>query len=429
MGAQSPGMPRAVIASTRRAVRLDPGPHPGQLDLPPGAQLGIAEDGRHDVAAMRRRVRVVAADANRTCDCAAAAWATDPATSTRAPAALVQGKALRVRRRDEELETGTQEPVHPVGVLAEPVPESLVREVDERKEPPVFNEIADLPPQPRRGIDAGRVVTRAVEQHDIAGRRLAERREQGVALLADTVGFLTILVINIQSIRELAIAASLGVGVVIITNLFLLPIILSSLRLPPAYGEWVTARRARTDRIWARISAEMKPGPSLIVIAVWLGLGAWGYYQSQKIKIGDLFAGVPELRQDSRYNRDTSIITSKFSIGVDILSVLVESAPNGCVDYDVVNLMDQFDVGSVAVESSKRDTSTRARFPSLARARAAMPGAGSRAVTIRPRSTSGVVAIPIPASISTACAPCDSSPISTMSSKSGSGYRVGTCRS
>jgi predicted RND superfamily exporter protein len=165
----------------------------------------------------------------------------------------------------------------------------------------------------------------------------------GVALLADTVGFLTILVINIQSIRELAIAASLGVGVIIITNLFLLPIILSSLRLPPAYGEWVTARRTRTDRIWARISAEMKPGPSLIVIAVWLGLGAWGFYQSQKIKIGDLFAGVPELRQDSRYNRDTRIITSKFSIGVDILSVLVESAPNGCVDYDVVSLMDQFE--------------------------------------------------------------------------------------
>jgi predicted RND superfamily exporter protein len=54
----------------------------------------------------------------------------------------------------------------------------------------------------------------------------------GVALLADTVGFLTILVIKIQSIRELGIAASLGVCVIIVTNLFLLPIILSSLQLP-----------------------------------------------------------------------------------------------------------------------------------------------------------------------------------------------------
>jgi len=84
----------------------------------------------------------------------------------------------------------------------------------------------------------------------------------GVALIADTFGFLTILEIKIQSIRELAISASLGVCVIIITNLFLLPIILSSLRLPPTYGEWVAKRRAGTDRIWARISSEMKPGPS-----------------------------------------------------------------------------------------------------------------------------------------------------------------------
>jgi len=165
----------------------------------------------------------------------------------------------------------------------------------------------------------------------------------GVALLADTVGFLTILVINIQSIRELAIEASLGVCVIIITNLFLLPIILSSLRLPAAYAEWVAAKRARTDRIWARISTEMRPGPSLAVIAVWVALGAWGFWESRQIKIGDLFAGVPELRQESRYNRDTRVITSKFSIGVDILSVVVESVPNGCVDYDVITLMDQFE--------------------------------------------------------------------------------------
>jgi predicted RND superfamily exporter protein len=165
----------------------------------------------------------------------------------------------------------------------------------------------------------------------------------GLALITDTIGFLTIFVIKIESLRELAIAASLGVGIIIITDLFLLPIILSSLRLPPAYGEWVASRRAGTDRIWARISAEMKPFPSLIVIATCLALGVWGWHKSQQVKIGDLFAGVPELRQDSRYNQDTRVITTAFSIGVDILSVVVESVPNGCVDYDVVALMDQFE--------------------------------------------------------------------------------------
>ncbi len=170
-----------------------------------------------------------------------------------------------------------------------------------------------------------------------------------VALIADTIGFLTILEIKIQSIRELAISASLGVCVIIITNLFLLPIILSSLRLPRAYGEWVAARRAGTDRIWARLTAALKPGPSLLIIVVWFALGVWGWSKAQQIKIGDLFAGVPELRQDSRYNRDTQVITTKFSIGVDIISVLVEAPPNSCVDHDVVALMDEFELAMRAV--------------------------------------------------------------------------------
>jgi len=165
----------------------------------------------------------------------------------------------------------------------------------------------------------------------------------GVALLADTVGFLTILVIKIQSIRELGIAASLGVCVIIVTNLFLLPIILSSLQLPRAYNEWVTKRRAGTDRIWARIAGEMKPIPSLIVIVVWVAFGVWGWFKARQVQIGDLFAGVPELRQTSRYNQDTRVITSKFSIGVDTLTVIAEAVPDGCVDFDVVSLMDQFE--------------------------------------------------------------------------------------
>jgi hypothetical protein len=165
----------------------------------------------------------------------------------------------------------------------------------------------------------------------------------GVALLADTVGFLTILVIKIQSIRELGIAASLGVCVIIVTNLFLLPIILSSLQLPRAYNEWVTKRRAGTDRIWARIAGEMKPLPSLLVIVVWVAFGVWGWFKAKQVQIGDLHAGVPELRQTSRYNQDTRVITSKFSIGVDTLTVIAEAVPDGCVDFDVVSLMDQFE--------------------------------------------------------------------------------------
>jgi hypothetical protein len=74
-----------------------------------------------------------------------------------------------------------------------------------------------------------------------------------------------------------------------------------------------------------------------------LALGAWGYWKSADVRIGDTQAGVPELRPESRYNTDTRVITTKFSIGVDVLSVIVETIPNGCVDYDVVALMDRFE--------------------------------------------------------------------------------------
>ncbi|PAW62314.1 MAG: RND transporter [Opitutia bacterium Tous-C1TDCM] len=164
-----------------------------------------------------------------------------------------------------------------------------------------------------------------------------------VALLTDTVGFITMLVIKIPTIQELAITASLGVSVIVITNFFLLPILLSYLRLPTSYGQWVAQRRAKGDALWERLAKGMKPKPSMVIIVLCFALGSWGFWKSSEVRIGDTQAGVPELRPDSRYNRDTQVIVSKFSIGVDILSVIVESVPNGCVDHEVVALIDRFE--------------------------------------------------------------------------------------
>jgi predicted RND superfamily exporter protein len=164
-----------------------------------------------------------------------------------------------------------------------------------------------------------------------------------VALLTDTVGFITMLVIKIPTIHELAITASLGVAVIIVTNFFLLPILLSYLRLPSTYARWVAERRAHTDVVWERLAKGMRPKPSMIIIAVCLAVGIWAYFKAEEVRIGDTQSGVPELRANSRYNTDSRLITQKFSIGVDILSVIVETVPNGCVDYDVVSLMDRFE--------------------------------------------------------------------------------------
>ena len=50
-----------------------------------------------------------------------------------------------------------------------------------------------------------------------------------VALVSDGIGFITLYLIDVGVIRELAIAASIGVAVVILTNLIIVPIVLSYL--------------------------------------------------------------------------------------------------------------------------------------------------------------------------------------------------------
>ena len=66
----------------------------------------------------------------------------------------------------------------PGRVLAQPVAEPLVGEVDQRQQPSRLHDIPDLPPQVRRRIHARRVVARAVEEHDVAGRGALERGQQ-----------------------------------------------------------------------------------------------------------------------------------------------------------------------------------------------------------------------------------------------------------
>ncbi|HSD75176.1 MAG TPA: MMPL family transporter [Steroidobacteraceae bacterium] len=163
-----------------------------------------------------------------------------------------------------------------------------------------------------------------------------------VALLADLVGFVTILLIPVQVIREMAITASLGVGVVILTDLILLPVLVSHVRFDPGYRSRIERRAATLARFWAWLGGVANRGPAAVVIALSILLAVAGAYKGRETPIGDTQAGVPELRPDSRYNVDSDIITRKFSIGVDILNVIVETEPDGCIDYDVLSAMDAF---------------------------------------------------------------------------------------
>lgn len=163
-----------------------------------------------------------------------------------------------------------------------------------------------------------------------------------IALASDTIGFLTILLIKIRVIQEIAITASLGVAVIILTNLFLVPVVLSYLRYPPDYNERLHRRAKHMAGFWRALSQASAPKPAAAIVLVAAVLGVVGFWKGRDVKIGDLHPGVPELRAESRYNVDSAVITSKFSIGVDILNVIVETKPEGCVDHSVMTTIDEF---------------------------------------------------------------------------------------
>ena len=163
-----------------------------------------------------------------------------------------------------------------------------------------------------------------------------------IALLADLVGFITILYIPVQVIQEMAITASIGVAIVILTDLVLLPVLVSFVKFDPGYRARVERRNITLQRWWHKLSVITEKGPSAAIIAVAALLGIVGFYIGRGAVIGDATAGVPELRPDSRYNLDTRVITKEFSIGVDILTVIVETQQPACVSHTLMKAIDNF---------------------------------------------------------------------------------------
>jgi predicted RND superfamily exporter protein len=166
-----------------------------------------------------------------------------------------------------------------------------------------------------------------------------------IALLSDTVGFLTIMFIKIRIIQELAITASIGVAVIILTNLLLLPVLLSwvQLRNPEAYREKLLTKAHEISPFWMWLTNSTEPRRAAAAIATSVVLFIIGFWIAQDMKIGDSEVGVPELRPEARYNQDAVLISEKFSLGVDLLTVVAETVPNACTEnYRVMESIDRF---------------------------------------------------------------------------------------
>ena len=166
-----------------------------------------------------------------------------------------------------------------------------------------------------------------------------------VALLAGCIGFAAIMVIPIAMVRELAITATVGVALTILTDLVLLPVLLSytKLRNLDRKREFRLRQLTRFDRVWAALSKLSKPTAAAIVIAIGLATWFFAWQHGNRVMIGDAQQGVAELHPDARYNRDAVLISEKFALGVDILNVIAESGPSACTtSYRAMETIDRF---------------------------------------------------------------------------------------
>ena len=164
-----------------------------------------------------------------------------------------------------------------------------------------------------------------------------------VALISDAVGFVTLLLIEIEVIRELGIAASVGVGVIILTNLMLLPILMSYIGISRGAVERNRNLANRPQKLWLTISRFAHPTVAPISIVLAIGAFAFGIYHGKNVAIGDLDPGAPELRADSRYNLDNQFIIENYSTSSDILVVMVKTPAERCSAYETMEAIDQLE--------------------------------------------------------------------------------------
>ncbi len=166
------------------------------------------------------------------------------------------------------------------------------------------------------------------------------------ALLADAVGFAVLLVIDIPAIRELAVAAAIGVAVLIFTNLMLLPILLSYAGVSAEAAHRSFRAESSGDvrhPLWAWLDRFTRPRWAAAAVAAGSLLLAGGIAVSKHLAIGDLDQGAPELRADSRYNRDVAFVNAAYGASSDVLAVMVKTPPGECTRLRTIEKVDNLE--------------------------------------------------------------------------------------
>ncbi|MBK7729611.1 MAG: MMPL family transporter [Gammaproteobacteria bacterium] len=166
------------------------------------------------------------------------------------------------------------------------------------------------------------------------------------ALASDGIGFAVLMIIQIQVIQDLAITASIGVVVLIFTNLILIPVVLSYLGVTQHAAERAHVQQSPAHKphpIWLFLLCFTERRWATGAIVVSLALTVAAFFVAQDLQIGDLDPGAPELRAESRYNQDVKFMIENYSVSSDIFAVIVKTDKDMCTDHETLSLAEELE--------------------------------------------------------------------------------------
>ncbi len=166
------------------------------------------------------------------------------------------------------------------------------------------------------------------------------------ALLTNIVGFAVLIIIDIPVIRDLALTTSIGISVLVFTKLVLIPVALSYIGVSEsaarrALAEDTTRKQGWLGRTWGALDRLTERRSATVAVALATVMTMVCTVVMFDLRIGDLDPGAPELRQDSRYNRDSAYITAHYGLSNDQFVVIMTNPDDGCRLYGTLQLMDQ----------------------------------------------------------------------------------------
>jgi len=163
-----------------------------------------------------------------------------------------------------------------------------------------------------------------------------------LALITAIVSFITLVLIPIPMVRELAITASIGVAYKIVTNLILLPVAASLFTFTKEYAEKAMLKREERSRWLHALARVAEPRNAVVVVLITAAIFGVSVWQSRGRVIGTLQPGAPELRPEARFNRDAVAISEGYDMGLDWLTVVFEAPPDSDRNVAIGGFVDDF---------------------------------------------------------------------------------------